>query len=355
MPHVRRTRFGVLPDGHPVDAVTLSNDRAVSATVITFGARLQSLLLPDRNGIRADVVPGFDGIEPYLSDPHYFGATVGRFANRIAGGRFQIDGIDHRLACNDGPNALHGGERGFDKLLWKIMRCEENAQNASVTLRLVSFDGDQGYPGLLIVTATYSLDDNNGLSILYEASSDEPTIVNITNHAYWNLAGEGADTPAIDHELMLASHQVLPTSADGIPTGERRDVGGTAFDFRQPRIIANSLREMTEPQAGFDQCWVLSGEEKGCPLVATLHDPSSGRAFDLHCNQPGLQFYTGNFLDGRAGKSGRAYEARHAVALEPQAFPDSPNHHDFPAVRLDPGAIYRNAIRYRFYTVQTDR
>ncbi|HKX22425.1 MAG TPA: aldose epimerase family protein [Rhizorhapis sp.] len=348
MARALRSPFGTLPSGHAVDAVVLSNDRGMSATVITFGARLQSVVVPDRNGVQADVTPGFASIDGYLADPHYFGATVGRFANRIAEGRFYLDGTEHSLDRNDGPHALHGGICGFDKLPWKIVRCEESSQNASVSMRLVSPDGDQGYPGRLSVTATFSLDERDCLSIVYEATSDAPTIVNITNHAYWNLAGENAEASADNHRLILPAEHFLPT-ANGVPTGERRAVKGTPFDFRQPRIIADALREMTDPSPGFDQCWIVSSEEnRAVKWAATLLDPISGRSFALHSNQAGLQFYSGNCFNGETGKSGRAYTARYALAFEPQAFPNSPNQPDFPATILAPGAVYRNEILYCF-------
>lgn len=346
--HTRRP-FGTLPDGGLVEAITLGNGSGLSATILTWGATLQSLLAPDAAGHPADVVLGHDDLAPYLAQPQYFGATVGRYANRIAGGHFQLDGVAYQIPVNDGPNALHGGPQGFDRVNWQVHAVDAT----SLCLGHVSPAGDQGFPGTLAVTARFRLTDDNVLQIEYQARTDAPTIVNITNHAYWNLAGEGSGS-AMAHRLQIDADQFLPVDADAIPTGERRAVAGTAFDFRQPTPIEARLRDAAEVQLrsgrGYDHNWVLRPNAGDvCRRVARLEDPASGRWLELHSDQPGLQFYSGNFLDGRSsGKSGRLYRMGDAVALEPQRFPDTPNQPGFGSARLDPGEIYRHRLLLRF-------
>ena len=350
-----RSAFGVLPDGRAVHAVTLGNAAGVSITVIAWGATLQSVILPDRSGATADVVLGHAGIAGYLAHPAYFGATVGRFANRIAGGRFTLDGRDYQVPVNDGPNALHGGTLGFDKQLWEIVAVN-SGEIASVTLRHVSPDGDMGYPGTLIVDAVYALDASSHLTIEYTATTDRPTIVNVTNHAYWNLAGEGSAGGAMDHVVAIPAERFTPVDATLIPTGELTTVDGTPLDFRTPRTVGDRVRDARDPQVafgrGYDHNWVCSnGQATGLHLMARVVEPVSGRNFELWSNQPGLQFYSGNFLDGTVvGKSGRCYRQGDALAFEPQLFPDAPNQPAFDSARLDAGETYRNTIIYKFDT-----
>jgi len=337
--------------------VTLTNKAGVSATVIAYGASLQSLVMPDRTGKRADVVLGYDTIDDYLKTPQYFGATVGRFANRIARGRFSLDGRDYRLPVNNGKNSLHGGTAGFDKVLWSVVSVK-SGPTASVTLRYVSPDGDQGYPGTLTVDATYSLDEKNALSIEYRATTDAPTIANITNHAYWNLSGEGSDNGAMGLMVTIPADSYLPVDDGLIPTGEVRPVKGTAFDFRTPHVIAERVRDARDVQLvngrGYDHNWIL--ERRITPdqhLMTRVFDPKSGRGFELWSNQPGLQFYSGNFLDGTSsGKAKRIYREGDAIAMEPQLFPDTPNQPAFGSARLAPGQVYRNIMTYRLTTGQ---
>jgi aldose 1-epimerase len=349
--------FGQLPDGRPVKAVTLSNQRGISATVIAWGAGLQAVVMPDRSGQRADVQLGYAKLNDYLSKSDYFGATVGRCANRIANGRFTLDGHQYSTPINDGPNSLHGGTTGLDKVLWEVVATKSGA-TAEVTLRYVSPDGDQGYPGTLTVTATYSLSDDNQLSIVYLATTDRPTIVNLSNHSYWNLAGEGAAQGAMGHLVMIPAESYTPVDRTLIPTGELRSVAGSAFDFRTPRVISDRLRDGSEPQLvygrGYDHNFVLSRAVTAEPyLMARVSEPVSGRSFELWSNQPGLQFYSGNFLDGTGvGKSQRSYRQGDAIALEPQLFPDTPNQPHFGSARLAPGQTYRNVIVYRLATGQ---
>jgi aldose 1-epimerase len=348
-----RSSFGAVLDGRPVEAITLTNRRGVSVRIITLGAALQSLLIPDRRGASADVVLGFAKASAYLANPQYFGATVGRFANRIAKGRFVLDGKSYELATNDGPNSLHGGLVGFDKVIWAIDGVAQGP-TASVTLKYVSPDGDQGYPGTLAVTATYSLNEHDELSIEYRAMTDRTTLVNISNHSYFNLAGEGAAEGVMHHLLMLPAQEYTPVDKTLIPTGEFRSVAGTAFDFREPKAIGRDIRNGLDEQLvygkGYDHNWVISRAPVVAPrLVARVTEPISGRVMEIISNQPGIQFYSGNFLDATVrGKSGHMYRQGDGIVLEPQLFPDTPNQPDFGSARLEPGDTYVNKITYRF-------
>lgn len=351
----KRSSFGNLPDGRPVDAVTLSNGNGMRATVIAYGAALQSVLMPDRDGHVADVALGYPSIDLYLSKPQYFGGTVGRFANRIARGRFVLDGRTYQTPVNDGANALHGGTTGFDKVLWQVREAHGGAR-ASVTLRYVSRDGEMGYPGTLTVDATYALDEANRLTIDYRATSDQPTIVNITNHAYWNLSGEGSANGAMGLRVTIPATAFLPTDKGAIPTGERRSVAGTPFDFTAPHPVGERVRDAGDQQIvfgrGYDHNWIVGDRVTADEhLMARAEDPTSGRGFELWSNQPGLQFYSGNFLDGTSvGKAGRIYREGDAIVMEPQIFPDTPNQPGFGSARLAPGQTYHNSMTYRFTT-----
>lgn len=295
----KRSTFGTLPDGRPVPAVTLSNARGVSATVIAYGATLQSVVMPDRAGKKADVALGYDNIGDYLDHPQYFGSIVGRFANRIARGRFTLDGKTYRTPVNNGPNSLHGGTVGFDKVLWEVVSVH-SGPTASVTLRYVSRDGDQGYPGTMTVDATYSLDERNNLTLEYSATTDRATIVNLSNHAYWNLSGEGSANGAMGHIVTIPAQHYLPTDSGAIPTGELRPVARTVFDFRRPRAVGERVRDGRDQQIawgrGYDHNWVIGREVTASPhLMARVSDPASGRGFELWSNQPGLQILFGQF------------------------------------------------------------
>jgi aldose 1-epimerase len=348
-----REPFGTLPDGGKVEAISLSNDRGMSARILTYGASIHSVFVPDRDGALADVALGHATLAEYLAQPQYLGATVGRVANRIAGGRFTLDGRDYRVPVNNGPNSLHGGAVGFDKTNWAVGALHEGP-NPSVALHYLSPDGDQGYPGALSATATYSLDEENGLSVEYRATTDRTTIVGLSNHAYWNLAGEGSADGALGHLLTIPAGHYLPTDASAIPTGEIRPVDDTAFDFRQPIPIGARVRDAAEEQIrlghGYDHNWVVTRDVSSEPrLLARVEDPRSGRVMRIFSNQPGIQFYSGNFLDGTsAGKAGRSYRMGDGIALEPQMFPDTPNRPEFGSVRLEPGQTYRNLIVWRF-------
>lgn len=347
-----RAPFGALPDGSTVEKVRLGSEPGVTATILTLGASLQSVMVPDRDGARRDVLLGHSSLDEYLSARQYLGATVGRVANRIAGGRFTLDGRDYQVPTNNGANALHGGVDGFDRRNWEIVSHE----TGKVVLRLVSADGDQGFPGKLVVTATYAIADNGSLSVDYEARSDRPTIVNLSNHAYWNLAGEGSSEGAMGHLLTIPADHYLPTDGGSIPTGQFRSVEGTVFDFRAPRAIGDRVRDAFDDQIrigrGYDHCWAVAREPAKAPrCLARLDHPPSGRAMEIWSDRPGVQFYSGNFLDGTsAGKSGRLYRMGDCVVLEPQDFPDTPNQPSFGSIRLEPGEVYRHRIAWHFFT-----
>ena len=348
-----RTVFGTLPDGRTVEEVTLTNGKGVTARVIAWGALLRTLEVPDRAGKPADIVLGYNDLATYLDKPKRFGVTVGRYANRIRGGHFTLDGRTYTLATNDGPNTLHGGNAGFDKRLWTITEVK-GGSTPSVTLRYVSPDGEEGFPGTLTVTATYALDAADTLTITYQATTDKPTVVNLTNHSFFNLAGEGSGRSVLDQILTIPAERYTPVDATQIPTGEQVPVAGTPFDFRKPTVIGSRIRDGRDIQIvrgrGYDHNWVVTEAPTAEPHpVAKIEDPHSGRVLEVASNQPGVQFYTGNFIDATVvGKSGLVYRQSDALAIEPELFPDTPNQPAFGSARLDPGATYRNVITYRF-------
>lgn len=345
----RRVDFGTLQDGTRVTAAELSNDAGLSVRIIALGAAVQSLSVPDRRGVSGDVVLGYDSPRDYQAKPQYFGATVGRYANRIARGKFSLDGRQYALETNDGPNHLHGGVHGLDKVLWKIDEVA-GGPPARVVLSHVSPDGAGGYPGTLKIAATYALSERNELSVEYRATTDRPTIVNITNHSFFNLAGTG---DVLGHRLTLFAESYTPVDATLIPTGERRNVAATPFDFRRPRAIGELIRDGRDEQLrigrGYDHNFVVTGQPGQLRPAARLEDPASGRVLEVLTTAPGLQFYSGNFLDGTVvGKAGRIYRQGDGLCLEPQVFPDTPNRTEFPTARLDPGHEYVNAMVFRF-------
>ena len=348
----RRATFGALADGTRIDAVDLTSRSGIRVRIITLGARIQSLYTPDPTGKLADIVLGFDSPQRYLDDGNYFGATVGRFANRIGKGRFRLDGHNYQLAINDHGNSLHGGTPGFDKRVWKIDSLHSGS-SASVLMSYVSPDGEEGYPGTMRVTATYTLSDSGELRIDYRATTDKPTIVNMSGHSYFNLASSPAHFSTMRDLLQINASHYTPVDDTLIPTGAIAPVAGTPFDFRKPTPIGLRIRDGNDTQIGYchgyDMNFVLDGRPGTLRLAARVEDPRSGRALEVYTTAPGVQFYSGNFLTGTfAGKQGIVYRQGDAVVLEPQDFPDAPNHSNFPSARLDPGATYHNVIVYRF-------
>ena len=345
---IARDIFGHLPGGDPVERITLDDGHGLAVGLLTLGASIQSVHAPDAHGRAADIALGYDDLESYLRRPEYFGSTVGRVANRIAGGRFTLDGQSYTVPANNGPNALHGGPQGFDRANLRVAATDDR----SVTFALTSPHGDQGFPGTLEATATYAIAPG-ALLLTYTATTDRPTVVALSNHAYWNLLGEGAGS-AMDHLLTIPAAHFTPVDDALIPTGELRPVEDTPFDFRTAHRIGERVRAADAQLAagrGYDHNWALdpTGTVSAEPrLVARLEAPGV-RALELLSDQPGIQFYSGNFLDGTiAGKSGRFYRQGDSVVLEPQAFPDAVNRPTFGSVRLDPGDTYRTRILYRF-------
>ena len=338
--------FGRTAAGEKVSIVTLTGVDGVVARFSSLGATLVELRVPDREGVCEDVVLGFDDVAGYESEGNqYFGCTVGRYANRIAGGRFTLDGTEHVLATNDGGHHLHGGERGFDKRVWDVeIRRLERGMAAHFTLE--SADGEEGYPGNLRAEVTYTLTRRNELRIDYLATCDAACPVNLTHHSYFNLAGAGS--PGIlDHELTVLADRYTPAGEGLIPTGEIAPVEGTPFDFRRPKRIG---RDIDRVEGGYDMNYVLDGGGSALRLAAVLRDPESGRVMEVSTTEPGLQFYTGNFLFGQTGKGGATYPQHGGLCLEAQHFPDSPNRPDFPSTVLVPGDTYRQTTVYRFST-----
>ena len=343
--------FGTLPTGDDVLEYQLNNRNGMRVSILNYGGIVQSIWVPDRHGQVGDVVLGFDELEAYLARSQYFGCITGRYANRIAKGKFTLDGQTYTLATNNEPNHLHGGEKGFDKRVWKAALTTNEYGNA-VVLTHVSPDGDQGYPGALSMKVTYTLTEDNALRIDYEATTTKPTVLNLTNHSYFNLAGAGKGS-ILDHVLTMHADRFNPTDATNIPTGELRSVAGTPFDFRQPTAIGQRIgtaNEQLKVGQGYDHNYIFKDSRDGVLLekVARVVDPKSGRVLEVSTTEPGVQLYTGNFLDGMEGKYGLHYEPRGAFCLEAQTFPDSPNQSSFPSPVLRPGETYRQTTIYHF-------
>jgi aldose 1-epimerase len=352
-PSVKRQPFGSTPDGQPVELVTLASSSGLESSVISYGAALQSLWLPGRDGPRTNIVLGFPTLEGYTArSDHYFGAIMGRYANRIAEGRFRLDGVRHKLPQNDGRSSLHGGSSGFDKRVWDVVATAAGPNGSRVVLRYTSVDGEMGYPGALTAEVAYTLTEDGSLRIDYRAITDKPTVVNLTNHALWNLAGEGAGTVE-DHILMLAADFYTPIDATRLPTGEIAPVAGSPLDFTVPAALGARIGHPFDQltlAGGYDHNYVLDHAPAGEPaFAARIQEPRSGRTLELHTTEPGLQLYSGNFLDGSlVGMSGRPYARHGGFALETQHFPDSPNHEHFPSTVLRPGNVFASATIHRF-------
>lgn len=342
-----RTIFGKTPTGEDVYLFTLSNG-TIEAEVMNYGAILVSLKVPDSSGEIQDVVLGFDTLEPYLGSHPCFGTINGRYANRIAKGKFSLEGKEFTLAINNGPNHLHGGIQGIDKVLWDAEEWRGPSGEPGVKMSYLSPDGEEGYPGNLKIEVIYSLTKENGLHIAYRATTDMPTVLNLTNHSYFNLAGEGS---AMEHEVQIMADSFTPTDAGNIPTGEFQPVAGTPFDFRSlKKLSADIDREDIQLAygSGYDHNFVLRGEMGTFRKAAVVHEPKSGRMMEVYSTEPGVQLYTANHIKEISGKQGQTYGARHALCLELQHFPDSPNHAHFPTTQLNPGEVYRQETEYRF-------
>lgn len=348
--HLTRQPFGTTATGDAVELLTLTNAHGMELRVMTWGGIILSLRVPDRTGTLGDVVLGHDSLAGYVKGTPYFGAIVGRYGNRIAKGQFTLNGTTYRLAVNNGPNHLHGGIRGFDKVLWHAEPFRD-ARGVGVVLRYASPDGDEGYPGTLQATVTYILTDRNEVQLEYEATTDRATPVNLTQHSYFNLAGSG---DILGHELMIAADRYTPVDSTLIPTGVIAPVAGTPFDFRTPHRIGERIgadNQQLRFGGGYDHNFVLARSDTGLALAARVTEPLSGRTLEVRTTEPGIQFYSGNFLDGSiTGKGGTVYRHRTGFCLETQHFPDSPNHPAFPSTILEPGKTYRSRTVWAFGT-----
>ena len=337
--------FGTAPDGAPVWLYTLMNKNGAEARIITYGGIIQALEVPDKNGKLGDVVLGYDSLDGYVTNSPYFGALIGRYGNRIARGHFTLDGVTYTIATNNCPNTLHGGVKGFDKVIWHV----DDSSAQSLSLSYLSHDGEEGYPGNLTVKAVYTLTDDNAIQLEYTATTDKDTVVNLTQHSYFNLAGQG---DILNHLVYLNADKFTPVDDTLITTGELRPVDGTPFDFRTPTAIGARIGQADDQLKfgrGYDHNWVVNHPMGELGLDARVTEPTTGRVMEVWSTEPGLQFYCGNFLDGTIhGKGGQVYPYRGAIAMEPQHYPDSPNHDNFPSVVLHPGETYHNTICYRF-------
>jgi len=345
---IKKEKFGMV-DGKQADLYTLTNAKGMVVKITNYGGIIQTLTAPDRNGRYEDVVLGYDSLEQYVNNSPYFGAIIGRYGNRIARGRFTLNGVEYKLATNNGVNHLHGGIKGFDKVLWQAKPVKTDS-TVGLELTYLSKDGEEGYPGNLNVKVIYTLNNDNALKIEYFATTDKPTPVNLTNHSYFNLTVCKRDV--LGHELWINADHFLPVDSTLIPTGEIRPVDGTPFDFRQPTAIGariNANDEQIKFGGGYDHCWVLNDWDKKLKRQISVYEPTTGRYMEIFTDQPGVQFYSGNFLDGSIkGKKGIVYKHRYALVLESQHFPDSPNHPNFPSTILEPGETYHTVTVIKF-------
>jgi aldose 1-epimerase len=348
---VTQQEFGRMPDGTAVEIYTLRNTKGSEVRLMTYGGIVQSLKVPDRKGDWGDIVLGYDNLDGYLTNSPYFGALIGRYGNRIGGARFTLEGKTYTLATNDGPSTLHGGIKGFDKVVWKAVKANIGPQGPQLELNYLSKDGEEGFPGNLNVTAVYTLTDDNELRVDFTATTDQPTVCNLTHHSYFNLAGQG-NGDILGHLVYINADSFTPVDSNLIPTGEIKPVDGTPFDFRKPTAIGvriNSDDQQIKFGPGYDHNWVINKSPGHLGLMARVGDPTSGRVMEVLSTEPGLQFYSGNFLDGTIkGKGGAVYQRRNAFCMEPQHYPDSPNQPQFPTTGLKPGDTYHNTIIYRF-------
>ncbi len=350
---ITKSDFGKTAEEQVSELYTLTNSNGMQVGITNYGGRVVSLLVPDRNGKMADVVLGFDHLDGYLGNNPFFGALVGRYGNRIAKAKFKLHGVEYKLAQNDGPNTLHGGTKGFDKVFWTVREFSKNPP--ALELTYVSQDGEEGYPGKLTTKVIYTLTATNELKIDYTATTDKNTVLNLTNHSYFNLSGEG-NGDILKHEMMINADRYTPVDSALIPTGELRKVEGTPFDFRKSTAIGARIDgddEQLKFGKGYDHNFVLNRTGHGLTLAARVTDAESGRVMEVLTTQPGIQFYTGNFLDGTVhGKGGKAYAHRSAFCLETQHFPDSPNQPKFATSELKPGQAYHQTTIYKFSTTK---
>jgi aldose 1-epimerase len=342
---IKKQFFGKTDDGKSVDLYTLTNANGLKAEIITFGGIVTSLQVPDRNGKFADIVLGCDDVNDYAKKSPYFGALIGRFGNRIAKGKFTLDGVEYTLATNDGPNHLHGGKKGFDKVVWSA-KPKQTKEGPSLKLTYKSKDGEEGYPGNLSCTVVYTLTNKNELKITYEAKTDKATVINLTHHSYFNLAGFNSGD-ILGHELQILADHFTPVDKTLIPTGEIKAVKGTPWDFTKPTTIGSRIRQV---EGGYDHNYALNSSDGSLAPAASVYEPKTGRVLEVFTTEPGLQFYSGNFLDGSLKGKGAVYKKHAGLCLEAQHFPDAPNKSNFASTVLTPGEKYTQLTVYKFYT-----
>ena len=347
-PETKKQAFGMTANQEPVELFTLTNANGLEARIMTYGGTVVSLKVPDRRGKFADIVLGYETLDGYLKDSPYFGSIIGRYGNRIGKGQFSLNSKQYSLPKNNGENTLHGGVKGFGKVIWNA-KGVKTSDGDGLSLTYLSKDGEEGFPGNLKVTVVYTLTNNNGLKIEYSATTDKPTVVNLTHHSYFNLAGEGS---ILNHELMINANRFTPVDSGLIPTGELRGVKGTPMDFTKSERIGARIDQQDDQLTqgkGYDHNWVLNNNTGKLALAARAYDPGSGRVMEVFTTEPGLQFYSGNFLDGSiTGKGGQVYRHRYGFCLEAQHFPDSPNKPGFPSTVLKPGQKYKTTTIYKF-------
>lgn len=340
---IKKQAFGKAEDGISVDLYTLTNANGLKANIITYGGIVTSLQIPDRNGKFADIVLGCDSVDDYAKRSPFFGAIIGRYANRIAKGKFTLDCVEYKLATNNGPNHLHGGVKGFDKVLWKA-KPMQTKEGPALKLTYLSRDGEEGYPGNLSCTVVYTLTNDNELKVSYEATTDKATVINLTHHSYFNLAGHNSGD-VLGHEMQIFADHFTPVDDVQIPTGEIKPVKGTPMDFTKPMAIGSRIKEVP---GGYDHNYVLNNSDGSLALAASVYEPKSGRVLEIFTTEPGVQFYTANFLDGSIKGKGAVYNKHAGLCLEMQHFPDSPNKPDFPSVVLRPGEKYTQLTVHKF-------
>ncbi len=347
---IEKSAYGTTPKGDKIDSYKLKNQKGMEVDIMTYGGIITSLKVPNKDGKSEEVVIGFNNLEQYTKDNPYFGALIGRYGNRIAKGKFTLDGKEYQLAKNNGENALHGGPEGFHRVVWTAVEAK-GGDVATLKLKYVSKDMEEGYPGNLTVFVTYTLNNENALDVLYEATTDKKTVVNLTQHSYFNLSAD-FKKPILNDEIVIDADKLVPVDANLIPTGQLTDVTNTPFDFRKPKAIGKEIEAKDDQLIkgkGYDHCWVLNNQDKGYRFAASAYDPTTGRFLEVFTDQPGIQLYTGNFLDGTLPmRDGGTYAHRTGLCLETQHYPDSPNQKSFPSTVLNPGENYKTKTTFKF-------
>jgi aldose 1-epimerase len=349
---IEKSEYATTAKGEKIDSYKLKNQKGMEVDIMTYGGRITSLKVPNKAGVSEEIVIGFNNFDQYTKDNPFFGALIGRYGNRIGKAKFSLDGVEYKLTANDGPNSLHGGPMGYDKVIWTAEEAK-GGENATLKLKYLSKDMEEGFPGNLTVFVTYTLTADNTLEVLYEATTDKKTVVNLTQHSYFNLSGDFTKT-ILDNVVTIDADKLVPVDETLIPTGKLDDVANTPFDFRTPKAIGKDIEaanEQLKRGKGYDHCWVLNNQDKGFRFAASVYEPTSGRVMEVFTDEPGIQLYTGNFLDGTLPtRDGKTYAHRTGLCLETEHYPDSPNQKDFPTTVLNPGETYKTKTAFKFST-----